>query len=140
LVVIKVTNNPLVLNELNELNEPCGQLELTSRYKNKHQEFINTLSLYPQAMTVLIASLLGDGELNPVTRGYGSFRAHHGVNQYEWIMFKAGYLPPEPFFKIINYKDGSFCLTSQSHPIFSLLERHFYREHAGHVKNGHPYR
>lgn len=99
---------------------------LKKYYQVKHDAFTSALSRCPQAMTVIIASLLGDAELSPVQRGFAVFRDHHSALQYDWLKFKASFLPPEPYFRFITYRDGSVALVSQSHPLFDELQACFY--------------
>ncbi|SFQ96879.1 hypothetical protein [Desulfoscipio geothermicus] len=111
----------------NQMQADYWNKKLHSNYRIKHKLFLDTIKKYPQAMTVIIASLIGDADLCPVPRGYAVFRDHHGADQYEWLKFKSRFLPPHPFFRITSFGDGSYSLTSQSNPLFSELERHFYR-------------
>lgn len=111
---------------------------LQAYYNAKHHNFITTLSSYPRAKTVLLASMLGDAELSPVNRGYAVFRDHHSVEQYDWLKFKATFLPPEPYFKIMQYSNDSYSMVSQSHPLFYELESHFYKEATAKYKRADP--
>lgn len=104
---------------------------LRKYYTEKHEDFSRALSTHPGALAVIIASLLGDAELCPVKRGYAVFRDHHCANQLQWLKFKTNFLPPEPYFRLIKYSDGSFSLTSQSNPFFSELQNHFYKQPSG---------
>ncbi|MEG3069841.1 MAG: hypothetical protein RQM92_02455 [Candidatus Syntrophopropionicum ammoniitolerans] len=81
---------------------------------------------------------MGDGELSPVKRGYAVFRDHHSMQQYDWLKFKATFLPPEPYFKIRQYKDSTCSMVSQSKPFFSELEGHFYKKASARHKDGDP--
>lgn len=101
---------------------------LSKYYAEKHKDFTRALFSYNGALAVIIASLLGDAELSPVKRGYAVFRDHHCANQRHWLKFKTNFLPPEPYFRLITYSDGSLSLTSQSNPFFSELQNHFYKE------------
>ncbi|WP_243495545.1 DNA endonuclease [Priestia aryabhattai] len=81
--------------------------------------------LSPIQQNVLIASIMGDGEITKIyknsRRKNNSYREHYGQAQEKYREWKQLFLPDLLYF---NKKSHSFC--SRSLPLFTQLYPHFY--------------
>lgn len=81
--------------------------------------------LSPIQRNILIASIIGDGEITKLYPGSrrknNSYREHYGVEQEEYRIWKQSIFPD-----LLYLTPKSQTLRSRSHPLFTELYPHFY--------------
>jgi LAGLIDADG DNA endonuclease family len=85
------------------------------------------LQLTPIQQNILVASIMGDGEITKIYRNSRrknhSYREHFGIQQEEYRKWKISF-----FNEFLYITPKSQCVRSRSMPLFTSLYPHFYRE------------
>ncbi|WP_231563553.1 MULTISPECIES: DNA endonuclease [Anoxybacillus] len=87
----------------------------------------NLMHLTPIQQNILIASIIGDGEITKIypnsRRKNHSYREHFGLEQQAYREWKASF-----FDGLLYISEKSSCVRSVSLPLFTTLYPHFYDE------------